>query len=197
MTTGKLSYFALFNRLYGALPAFMAWMHQLLDGYRDRSLALDDFKYKKVTIVFPPVLRSQTKIVQVAEKVPMPPIEELGLGQLLEVNPEKTLGITYQNVIFLQEGHCNEINCFHEMIHRVQWQRLGIERFLMAYGMHLALHGYEENPLEQSAYTFQHKLESNVLPMNFLDTVKAQADLAWADINPLKHSADVIDPLSI
>ena len=166
----------------------------MLASYEDRAVALDDFTYKKIKIVFPTPLRNQTKVIVVQDRLPMPPLDKTGLEEVMKLDPKNAIGITYKNRIFLLEQHCNEINCFHEMIHIVQWQRLGVERFLLAYGLHLALHDYEGNPFEQTAYNFQHKLESNKLPMNFLETVKTQADSAWALINPLNYLADIPDP---
>lgn len=194
MTSGNPTYYQLFNRLYSFLPLFVKWMNEMLVSYEDRAVALDDFTYKKIKVVFPAPLRNQTKVIAVQDRIPMPPLDKIGLEVLMKLDPKNAIGITFKNRIFLLEQHCNEINCFHEMIHIVQWQRLGVERFLLAYGLHLALHGYDGNPFEQTAYNFQHKLESNELPMNFLETVKTQADSAWALINPLNYLTDIPDP---
>lgn len=197
MTSKDPTYYELFNRLYSFLPFFVRWMNKTLDSYEDHAVALDDFNHKKIKIVFPSPLRNQTKVVVVPDRVPVPPLERIGLKELMALNQKNTIGITYKNRIFLLEEHCTEINCFHEMIHVVQWQRLGIEKFLLAYSLHLVLRGYEGNPFEETAYDFQRRLASNALPMNFLETVKTQADAAWALVNPLNYLADLFDPFPI
>ncbi|MCG8336979.1 MAG: hypothetical protein MJE63_20935 [Proteobacteria bacterium] len=197
MTSGTPTYHELFNRLYSFLPLLVSWMNKMLDSHEKSAVPLDDFNYKKIKIVFPSPLRNQTKIIVVSDQIPMPPLEKIGLKELMTLDQKNAIGITYKNRMFLLEESCNEINCFHEMIHVVQWQRLGVEKFLLAYGLHLALHGYQGNPFERTAYDFQHRLESNALPMNFLETVKTQADSAWAQINPLNYLADLSDPSSI
>lgn len=166
----------------------------MLDSYEDRAVALDDFKFKKIKIVFPTPLRHQTKIIVVSKRVPVPPLEKIALKKLMKQDQKHAIGITYNNRIFLLEEHCNEINCFHEMIHVVQWQRLGVQKFLLAYVLHLVLHGYQGNPFEETACLFQRKLESNALPMNFLEIVKTRADSAWALINPLNYMGELSDP---
>ena len=51
---------------------------------------------------------------------------------------------------------------FHELVHVVQWQHLGPERFIMAYALgHLISGGYRTNPLEAMAYGLQARFDAN------------------------------------
>ena len=51
---------------------------------------------------------------------------------------------------------------FHELVHVVQWQHLGPERFIMAYALgHLLSGGYRTNPLEEMAYGLQARFDAN------------------------------------
>jgi hypothetical protein len=61
-------------------------------------------------------------------------------------------GITYKDVYFLkQQRAMDESLHFHELVHIVQWQLLGPERFILCYALGLAQHGYVNNPFEQIA----------------------------------------------
>ncbi len=59
---------------------------------------------------------------------------------------------------FLKHRHTsNEALHFHELIHVVQWQSLGPERFLKTYAEGLERFGYRNSPLEKMAYEVEVK----------------------------------------
>ena len=66
-----------------------------------------------------------------------------------------SVGITFLTTYFLQQGQASESTHFHEMVHVVQWSRLGADDFLRAYGVGLLVHGYEQSPLERMAFELQ------------------------------------------
>ncbi len=179
-----------FNALYSALPLFIEWMNRLLDNYRKQAISVADFGFRKIDVVYPPNLRKQAGIVSLKESIPLPPFKKLGLVEFNELEQLNAIGVTYKDLIFLLEDHLTEINCFHEMVHVVQWKHLGVEKFLVAYGMGLIMNGYFENPLEQIAYNYQQKLEANALPMNFLEETRKQTDGIWISLNPLIHLSE-------
>ena len=62
-------------------------------------------------------------------------------------------GLRIVILIFLSGRHVsNEALHFHELIHVIQWQSLGPERFLKTYAEGLERFGYENSPLEKMAY---------------------------------------------
>lgn len=180
-------YALLFNRLFSALPTFIEWMDDLLENNRHKAMPVIEFGFRKIDAVYPPNLRKASRIVTREDCIPLPPFREMGFHEFDELENLKAVGITYKDFIFLLDGHANEINCFHEMIHVVQWRQLGVEKFLLTYGMGVALNGYFESPLEQIAYDYQQRLESNALPMNFLEETRRQTANIWGGLNPLLH----------
>jgi len=186
-----ISYSAFFNKLYLILPTFIEWMNQLLETNRSNAVSVIEFGFKKIDVVFPPNLRKSAKIVIIKDNLPLPPFKQMGFHELSELEQLNTIGITYKDFIFVMEEHLTEFTCFHEMIHVVQWKQLGVTKFLMAYGMGIALYGYADSPFEQIAYDYQKKLESNALPMNFLEETRRKTENAWTNMNPLIHLPSV------
>ena len=78
---------------------------------------------------------------------------EWGLTQFFEFERGDFTGVTYLNVFFLKRDQSrNEAIHFHELIHVMQWQILGPERFLYLYANGLERFGYRASPLEVMAY---------------------------------------------
>ena len=70
----------------------------------------------------------------------MPPLSALGITGFGEFETGNYAGITFLDTYFVQSGEVlRESLHFHELVHVVQWQHLGAERFVMAYAL-----GYPE-----------------------------------------------------
>ncbi len=83
----------------------------------------------------------------------MPPLGEIGLHQFAEFSNGNYDGITYLDTFFVKRYRATDERLyFHELIHVVQWQLLGAERFLAVYAAGLEAHGYRNSPLEAMAY---------------------------------------------
>ena len=186
-----ISYAEIFNKIFSRLPTLVEWMDHLLEANRGNAIPVIEFGFKKIDVVYPENLRKFAKVVSIKDRVPLPPFKRMGLPEFTELENINAVGITYKEIIFIKGEHLTEINCFHEMLHVVQWRHVGVEKFLLAYGIGLALHGYANNPLEQIAYDYQKKLESNALPMNFLEKTRQQTENVWNSINPLNHFSDL------
>jgi hypothetical protein len=99
-----------------------------------------------------------------------------GLDELEGVMPMASLDavrseivvITYHDVYFLGRARAaDEALHFHELVHIVQWQVLGPERFILAYALgHVIGGGYSANPFEQIAYGLQDPLARQEKPFN-------------------------------
>ncbi len=94
-------------------------------------------------------------------------------------------GITYKDTFFINQNHRTESLHFHELTHVVQWERLGIDNFLLAYGVGLMQFGYEKSPLEQMAYTLQRNFEIGTIPNGIIDLIHQQTDDIWSQVKPL------------
>ena len=94
-------------------------------------------------------------------------------------------GITFKNTFFLRQGCASESLHFHEMVHVIQWARLGVEKFLLAYGLGLLAHGYEQSPLEKTAYDLQRRFDSGTLPPDVVRVIETEADAVWKQAEPI------------
>jgi hypothetical protein len=91
-------------------------------------------------------------------------------------------GVTYKDTFFVNSLHRDEGMYFHELVHIVQWDRLGVENFLLAYGVGLMQFGYQDSPLEQMAYSLQEDFENDRLPYGVVDIIRQRTDAVLADI---------------
>lgn len=63
---------------------------------------------------------------------------------------------------------------FHELVHVVQWQVLGPERFLARYADGLERHGYRTSPLEVMAYEQEAQFIAGAAPFSVEAAVRRQ-----------------------
>jgi hypothetical protein len=95
-------------------------------------------------------------------------------------------GITFKDTFFLQQDKSSESLHFHELVHIVQWARLGVDNFLLAYGLGFILGGgYEQIPLEHMAYTLQRSFENGTLPQRLMRHIEEQTDAIWKKAAPI------------
>ena len=97
-------------------------------------------------------------------------------------------GITFRDTFFIRHPHQSESLYFHELVHVVQWDRLGIDHFLLAYGVGLMQFGYRESPLEKMAYDLQEAFDRNDLPPNLINHIQQGTDGIWQDVAVLLPS---------
>jgi len=71
------------------------------------------------------------------------------------------------------------------LVHVVQWERLGVENFLRAYGAGLIQYHYRESPLEKQAYDLEAAFEQGTLPENIVERIRQDTDKIWRDVAPL------------
>jgi len=107
--------------------------------------------------------------------VPVPPLTSFGLPELAEFEKGDYAGITFRNTYFLREGSgTDESVHFHELVHVLQWQHLGVDGFLTAYANGLIEHGYRNNPLEVMAYDLQAHFDQGGQPMDVKSFVRSR-----------------------
>lgn len=170
-----------------ALPAVRDWMEQTLEQYRDEATPIADLSLARLCAAFPEDLLHRAKVVTVPPgQVPFPPLQTLlSLPETLVLGGMPIQGATYRDTFFVsQEDRADlpESLYFHELVHVVQWERLGVDRFLWAYGMGLLLHGYKNSPLEQMAFSLQAQFDASTLPDSVVSFIEDQTDQSWADL---------------
>jgi len=93
-------------------------------------------------------------------------------------------GITFKDTVFLRQGCTSEALHFHELVHVVQWARLGVDSFVLAYGFGLVRFEYENSPLEQMAYALQQNFEEGTLPHEVVRVIEEGSDAIWSQTAP-------------
>lgn len=128
--------------------------------------SISDFGFHEIPKYFSKETLASVKIIAI-NKIPVPPLTEMGLNQLGDFEKGNYAGITYLDTYFLlsQEVH-NEALHFHELCHIVQWKCLGVDKFLMVYALGLLQNGYYNSPLEVMAYEYQAMFEKRGTPFN-------------------------------
>ena len=107
------------------------------------------------------------------------------MPELAHIQHISFAGITYKDTFCLQEGQNSESIHFHELVHVVQWARLGVDNFLLAYDDGLVQFGYTHSPLEQMAYSLQQAFANNNLQGQLISYIEERTDAIWAEVVPV------------
>lgn len=172
------------RRFHTALPQVRAWIDQFVDAHAARSQAVSALGFTQLSTCFPRELLERARVVSV-ESVPFPPVDKFGLPEFTPVQQMAFDGITFKDTFYIKQGRASEALHFHELVHVVQWSRLGVDNFLLAYGLGLLLSGYEKSPLEQMAYTLQRNFELGTLPQKLVQVIEQGTDTIWSQIAPI------------
>jgi hypothetical protein len=129
-------------------PLVLSWIRQTLAMHAKAAQQISSRGFARLPRYFSVELLTSTKFV-IVDKVPIPPLSKMGLGQFAPFESGNFDGITYLDTFFLKNGRATDERLyFHELIHVVQWSLLGPERFLAAYADGLEKYGYRNTPLE-------------------------------------------------
>lgn len=178
-------YAKIINKFHSALPLIRNWIEDLLESNKENTTSVINLNFSRINQIFPNDLLEKAKVVTVADKVPFPPLSHIGLHELSGMEQMPLDGITYKDTFFVNQNHRTESLHFHELIHVVQWERLGVDNFLLAYGVGLMQLDYEKSPLEQMAYTLQKNFEIGTIPNGIIDLIHQQTDNIWSQVEPL------------
>ncbi len=135
------------------LPLVREWVDCTVTQYRNEARTTNSYSFHNFSQYFSEKTLCSTKIVEM-DKIPVPPLSSLGISELVdfEKDPKDYDGITLLDTCFLRKNAAGRAELhFHELVHIVQWQILGIDTFLMVYGIGLLKFGYWNSPLEVMA----------------------------------------------
>ncbi len=181
----------LIQRLQAALPLACAWIDEYLTRHEPVSRPVASLGMQRLAACYPEPLLRTARVVTV-ERVEFPPVERFGLPEFAAIQQQNFGGITFKNTFFVSSAEAtSESLHFHEMVHVVQWARLGVERFLLAYGIGLAQFGYEGSPLEHMAYDLQFEFDKGINRPQLLPYINTQTDVIWATVAPLISNAPI------
>ena len=135
-----------------AYPKVQDWIQKTLTAYEKDAQPIASMHFARLPLYFDYDLLETAKFIPI-DRVPMPPLSEMGLGRFAAFEQGNFHGVTYLDRYFIKRTIVTEEALhFHELIHVIQWRLLGPEAFLSAYANGLDEFGYENSPLEKMAY---------------------------------------------
>ncbi|ABW67430.1 hypothetical protein [Desulfosudis oleivorans] len=174
-----MNQFDLIERFRSILPIVEKWIEDTLEKHNADARPVISLPFSRLKAIFPPDLLNKAKSVVVKGMVPFPPLSRMGLPELSSMENMPMVGVTYKDTFFVNHLYQSESLHFHEMVHVVQWERLGIENFLLAYGYGLIQFGYQGSSLEKMAYSLQAKFDNGELPGDIVSIIQQETDAIW------------------
>ena len=150
----------------GAYPLIAGWIQKTLAEHARAARPVASLGFRRLPEYYDAELLELSRAVVVAS-VPIPPLSAMGLGRFSDFERMDAGGITYLNTYFVRADHAaDESLHFHELVHVVQWRLLGPEKFLRLYADGLERIGYRKSPLEEMAYSLQHRFDHEAQPFS-------------------------------
>ena len=168
------------SRLQNAIAPTRAWIETYLRKHSSSSRSVASLGIDTLTRCYPEPLLQCAQVVFV-DTLEYPPLARFGLPEFEAQEQREFDGITFDNTYFLRTGLKRESVHFHELVHVIQWQHLGLNQFLLAYGIGLAQLGYEDSPLERMAYDLQIEFEHGIYRRQLVQDVQKHTDEIWVE----------------
>ena len=168
----------LVTRFRAVLPAVKDWIDQTLEAHARDATPVSQCPFIRLQDHYPDTLLARTRVV-VVPRVPFPPVSQLGLPEFRAMETMPLAGVTYKETFFVATGQQRDSLYFHELVHVVQWDRLGVDNFLYAYAIGLLQHGYQQSPLEQMAFQLQVRFDQRRVPENLVEFINEETDGVW------------------
>jgi hypothetical protein len=167
---------ALIRRWLETRPVLRGWIDELLERYKAQANPAMRLAFPRVRQTYPAELLKKTKVVVLTGSVPFPPLGRMGLPEFVEMENMPMAGVTYRDTIFISRPDETESLHFHELVHAVQWERLGVDGFLWAYGAGVIRSGYRDSPLEEMAYSLEGAFDRGCLPADLIRRIRRETD---------------------
>jgi hypothetical protein len=130
--------------------------------------------FKRLNQYYPRKLLERIQRV-IVDRCPVPPLASTGIPQLGEIELWNIKGIPWINTIFIRRDLADwEAMYFHELVHIIQWEHLGAERYLTAWAIGTITMGYRGNPLEEMAFRHQARFEKEGKPYGIVSEVSKE-----------------------
>jgi hypothetical protein len=148
------------NEILARLPAVQNWIDELVERSRPNARPVSELEFKRLGDFYSAETLQRAQCV-VTNTIPLPPLTALGLPGFEDFENGSPLGITYGDLYFVRAWRFGDESLhFHELVHTIQWNHLGPEKFLEEYALgYLNAGVYENNPLEQIAFALQERFE--------------------------------------
>jgi len=150
-----------------------AWVRQLRNDHRPRGRPLSTDEWTALAAYFSPHILEKTRLDFV------PRIENPPFYQQLSFTPLDFTqwGLTVHDTVLIVESHTSNLSLlFHELVHVVQYDILGIDECIKQYVTGWAMNGkmYEQIPAEQEALAMQAQFEGGSTPFQVVAIVGAR-----------------------
>lgn len=156
------------------IPRILEWIDDTLERYRDDAVPVTEFDFTHLPHFFSQRLLESSRVVVLDSSPPLPPLI-LESMEILNLTGSQICGITYRDTFFVNiEWALDESLHFHELVHVLQWARMGAKRFLSAYALELLQNGYLDNALERMAYAHQERFDKECAPYDVEREVKKE-----------------------
>ena len=167
------------------LPLMRQWIDETLEKYDSQAIEVSSIKSSRIQKALPMEILNRARVVIVDGKVPVPPLSsKMGLTGLAELESRSLDGITYKDTFFINSHHIlTEGLYFHELVHVVQWDQLGVDNFLLAYGAGILQKGYRNCPLEEMAYSLRDEFDDDSLHDNLEDFIREKTAEIWSGVS--------------
>ncbi|MGD2271504.1 MAG: hypothetical protein PVI06_13965 [Desulfobacterales bacterium] len=136
------------------------WISQTLAAHRATMQPVAATRFDRLKTYYPVTVLQRVQRV-IVDRCPVPPLAVTGIPQLAEIENWDIKGIPWQNTIFIRRDLSDwEGVHFHELLHIIQWECLGTNRYLTAWAIGTITRGYRDNPLEEMAFRHQSRFEA-------------------------------------
>jgi len=173
------------ERLLEKLPTVRVWIADIIRAHENDARSLASYGFPRLRLFFSADVLARVRVVEVP-RVPFPPVRALGLPEFGEFEDLDMDAATFGDTYFLRPNRAtDEALHFHELVHVLQWEHLGPERFLMTFGVGYLIAGNNvTNPLEALCCRLQDRFVAGAAPFSVEDQVRSQAHAILTGIRP-------------
>ena len=156
------------------------WIGHTLAAHKAQMEPVAAAQLERLNQYYPKTVLQRVQRV-IVDRCPIPPLDIIGVPQLAEIENWDIKGIPWVNTIFIRRDLASwDAVHFHELLHIIQWEILGTERYLTAWAIGTVTRGYRDNPLEEMAFRHQARFESEEKPYDIVREVTAEIAI-WPD----------------
>ena len=170
------------NQFRILLSDIQKWIEHTLVEHEAQMQPVAAAQFERLNQYYPESVLQRVQRV-IVDRCPIPPLTITGIPQLAEIENWDIKGIPWVNTIFIRRDLAGwDAVHFHELLHVIQWENLGTERYLTAWAIGTVNRGYRDNPLEEMAFRHQLRFETDKTPYDVISEVTDEiAD--WPDIH--------------
>ena len=161
-------------RLQQALPQVRKWIDNLHAEHSHECIRASNLGFPRLASYFPVTLLDKAFAVP-SDTMPFPPVRQYGLPEFEAIANMPRAGITFGNMYFVRPNFSTEEVHFHELVHVIQWAKLGFHHFLLTYALGIHQFGYDDSPLEAIAFDLQARFQQGHELGGVVETVEQHA----------------------